>query len=83
MEFVRSIRAAITVLHEGRVLAEATWTQSRTIPGIEVYLGIMSLSAVTALNQSYGGSHTLWDSSLRAQGPVRVLWPQRMGKTTC
>ena len=40
MDFVRSIARQVTVLHEGRVLAEGDMDQCRTIRGsIEVYLG--------------------------------------------
>jgi urea transport system ATP-binding protein len=40
MEFVRSIAKKVTVLHEGRVLAEGTIDQVQSDPGVvEVYLG--------------------------------------------
>jgi len=44
----------------------------------------MSLLAVTALNQSYGGSHTLWDVDLSVpQGSRTCLMGRNgMGKTT-
>ena len=44
----------------------------------------MSLLAVTALNQSYGGSHTLWDVDLTvAEGSRTCLMGRNgMGKTT-
>ena len=40
MEFVRSIARTVTVLHEGRVLAEGSMDEVQTDPQvIEVYLG--------------------------------------------
>ena len=44
----------------------------------------MSLLAVTALNQSYGGSHTLWDVDLSVPPRSRTCLMGRngMGKTT-
>ena len=44
----------------------------------------MSLLAVNALNQSYGGSHTLWDVNLAVQPGSRtcVMGRNGMGKTT-
>jgi urea transport system ATP-binding protein len=44
----------------------------------------MSLLAVTALNQSYGGSHTLWDVDLTVPDGSRTCLMGRngMGKTT-
>ena len=44
----------------------------------------MSLLAVTALNQSYGGSHTLWDVDLAVPAGSRtcVMGRNGMGKTT-
>ena len=44
----------------------------------------MSLLAITALNQSYGGSHTLWDVDLMvSQGSRTCLMGRNgMGKTT-
>jgi urea transport system ATP-binding protein len=44
----------------------------------------MSLLAVNALNQSYGGSHTLWDVDLAVQPGSRtcVMGRNGMGKTT-
>ena len=40
MDFVRSIAAQVTVLHEGRVLAEGDMDQVQNDPRvIEVYLG--------------------------------------------
>jgi urea transport system ATP-binding protein len=41
MDFVRSIAKRITVLHEGRVLAEGLMDQVQTDPRvIDVYLGV-------------------------------------------
>jgi urea transport system ATP-binding protein len=44
----------------------------------------MSLLSVTALNQSYGGSHTLWDVELAVPSGSRtcVMGRNGMGKTT-
>ena len=44
----------------------------------------MSLLAVTALNQSYGGSHTLWDVDLAVPEGSRtcIMGRNGMGKTT-
>ena len=44
----------------------------------------MSLLAIESLNQSYGGSHTLWDVSLRVAPGSRTCLMGRngMGKTT-
>jgi len=44
----------------------------------------MSLLAVTTLNQSYGGSHTLWDVNLAVPPASRtcVMGRNGMGKTT-
>ena len=44
----------------------------------------MSLLAVSALNQSYGGSHTLWDVDMAVQPGSRtcVMGRNGMGKTT-
>jgi urea transport system ATP-binding protein len=44
----------------------------------------MSLLAITALNQSYGGSHTLWDVTLDVPAGSRTCLMGRngMGKTT-
>ena len=44
----------------------------------------MSLLAVTALNQFYGGSHTLWDVDLAVPAGSRMCLMGRngMGKTT-
>ena len=83
MEFVRSIAGRVTVLHEGRVLAEGDMDTCRTIRRCdEVYLGVMSLLTVTALNQSYGGSHTLWDVDLTVPAGIAHVphGPQRHGQ---
>lgn len=44
----------------------------------------MNVLAVTGLNQSYGGSHTLWDVNLTVRGGSRTCLMGRngMGKTT-
>ena len=47
MDFVRSIAKRVTVLHEGRVIAEGDMDQVQNDPRvIEVYLGGMSVLAV-------------------------------------
>ena len=44
----------------------------------------MSVLAITGLNQSYGGSHTLWDVDLDVPAGSRTCLMGRngMGKTT-
>ena len=85
MDFVRSIASRVTVLHEGRVLAEGDMDdgaeRSARHRGVSRR---MSLLAVKALNQSYGGSHTLWDVDLDVAAGSRTCLMGRngMGKTT-
>ena len=77
MDFVRSIASQVTVLHEGRVLAEGDMDRVQNDPQvIEVYLGRMSLLSIKGLNQSYGGSHTLWDVDVDVERRVasRASW---------
>ena len=85
MDFVRSIARRVTVLHEGRVIAEGDMDKVQNDPRvIEVYLGRMSVLAVNGLNQFYGGSHTLWDVDLDVPPGSRMCLMGRngMGKTT-
>ena len=85
MEFVRSIAGRVTVLHEGSVLAEGDMNQVQNDPRvIEVYLGVMSLLAIKGVNQSYGGSHILWDVDFDVPAGSRMCLMGRngMGKTT-
>ena len=60
-------RARVTVLHEGRVLAEGTMDEVQADPRvIEVYsVSRARCSTSTKLNQFYGESHTLWDIDAR------------------
>ena len=69
MDFVRSIANRVTVLHEGRVLAEGDMDLVRTIRAssrstLANEAAALEPPAVSALNQFYGGSHTLWDVTI-------------------
>ena len=83
MEFVRSIARQVTVLHEGQRAR-----RRRHGPGAERsarHRGLsrsMSLLTIKALNQSYGGSHTLWDVDLDVPAGLAHLpdGPQRHGQ---
>ena len=85
MDFVRSIARRVTVLHEGRVLAEGRHgpRAERSAGDRGVSRG-MSVLQIKALNQSYGGSHTLWDVDLPCRPDSRTCLMGRngMGKTT-
>ena len=85
MEFVRSIARKVTVLHEGRVLAEGPMDEVQADPRvIEVYLGSDAMLATEKLNQFYGESHILWDVDLesRAGGCTCLMGRNGVGKTT-
>ena len=85
MEFVRLIASQVTVLHEGSVLAEGDMDTVQNDPARHRGLpGRMSLLTVKALNQFYGGSHTLWDVDLAVAPGSRTCLMGRngMGKTT-
>ena len=67
------------------VIAEGNMDKVQKDPRvIEVYLGSVSVLAIKALNQFYGGSHTLWDVDLAVPAGSRMCLMGRngMGKTT-
>ena len=68
MEFVRSIARRVTVLHEGSVLAEGSMDQVQNDPrrhrGVSRSMSVADRARRSRINQSYGGSHTLWDVDL-------------------
>ena len=65
MDFVRSIARRVTVLHEGqRAGARQHGRRAERSARHRSVSGDMSVLSVTALNQFYGGSHTLWDVDL-------------------
>ena len=67
MEFVRSIASRVTVLHEGRVLAEGDMDDVQNDPRvIEVYLGRMSLLAVSRRSTSRTAAATRCGTSISA-----------------
>ena len=85
MDFVRSIAQRVTVLHEGRVIAEGDMDQGAERPSRDRSLSrSVSVLAVKGLNQFYGGSHTLWDVDLTVPAGARMCLMGRngMGKTT-
>ena len=90
MEFVRSIARKVTVLHEGKVLAEGPMDADPEGPARHRGLpwgrdGRLTMLAVDAkINQFYGGSHTLWDVDLDvpAGGCVCLMGRNGVGKTT-
>ena len=89
MDFVRSIARQVTVLHEGRVLAEGPMDEIQNDPRvIEVYLGdcdrLRRDAAAAKVHQFYGSSHTLRDIDLdRPRGGLRRLMGRNgVGKTT-
>ena len=89
MEFVRSIARKVTVLHEGRMLAEgpdgrgpeATRGSSRSTWGPERCWH----TPTHGINQFYGESHTLWDADARRSRPggcICLMGRNGVGKTT-
>ena len=85
MDFVRSIARRVTVLHEGRVIARRQHgPRAERSARHRSVSGRVSVLAVTALNQFYGGSHTLWDVDLDVPAGSRTCLMGRngMGKTT-
>ena len=85
MAFVRSIARRVTVLHEGQRHRGRRYGQSAERPARHRSLsGSVSVLAVKALNQFYGGSHTLWDVDLTVPAGSRMCLMGRngMGKTT-
>ena len=89
MDAIFELAERITVLHEGRVLAEGTPDEIKGNATVqEAYLGgvhaRMSLLEVTALNSYYGDSHILFDVSLRVEANevVALLGRNGAGKST-
>ena len=85
MEFVRSIARRVTVLHEGRVLAEGNMDQVQNDPRvIEVYLGSMSMLQVDGAQPVLRRQpHAVGRRSRRAEGSRTCLMGRNgMGKTT-
>ena len=88
MDFVRSIAKRVTVLHEGqRARRRRHGSRSRTIRASSRSTSAHESACSTpikALNQFYGGSHTLWDVDLDVPAGSRTCLMGRngMGKTT-
>ena len=83
MDFVRSIARRVTVLHEGqRAGARQHGRRAERSARHRSVSGDMSVLSVTALNQFYGGSHTLVGRQpRRARGIAHVPdGPQRHGQ---
>ena len=84
MEFVRSIARNVTVLHEGRVLAEGTMDTVQNDQRVVTSTSEPEVLTVESLSQAYGGSRTLWDVDLNVAAGSRTCLMGRngMGKST-
>ena len=85
MEFVRHIARKVTVLHEGRTLAEGPMDEGPARPARDRGLpGDLTCWPQRTINQYYGESHILWDADLQLQpGACTCLMGRNgVGKTT-
>ena len=92
MDALFELAERVTVLHEGRVLAEGTPDEIKANAKVqEAYLGgvhedadAMSLLEVKGLNSYYGDSHILFDVALRVERNevVALLGRNGAGKST-